>query len=146
MPNNPGPSPPASSRDALKRMKSQRQWDTKPEIQLRSLLHRMGFRYRVNIAPLPGMRSRADIVFPRLKVAIFVDGCFWHSCPHHGTLPKKNAKWWRAKLAANVTRDRDVNEFLNQQGWEVVRIWEHEAPEDAARHIANILKSMHSPR
>lgn len=141
---SPGPPPQASSADALARMKSQRQRDTKPEILLRFILHRMGYRYRVDITPLPGMKSRADIVFPKIRVAVFVDGCFWHSCPQHGTLPKKNAKWWRTKLALNVSRDRQVNELLCQRGWEVVRIWEHEDPQEVAHRIIRILKKCYA--
>lgn len=144
--NSPGPPPPASSADALARMKSQRQRDTKPEVMLRSTLHRAGYRYRVNIAPLPGMRGRADIAFPRIKVAVFVDGCFWHSCPQHGTLPKRNTTWWRLKLASNVMRDREVDERLHREGWEVIRIWEHEDTEEAAHRVAEVLEQRYSVR
>lgn len=82
------------------------------------------------------MRRRADIVFPRLKLAVFVDGCFWHGCPMHGTLPKKtNRAWWKAKIEGNQRRDEDTNRQLTDAGWTVLRFWEHEAAEDAARTV-----------
>ena len=140
----PGSPPPASSVDALRRMKSQRQQDTKPEVLLRSALHRMGYRYRINIAPLSGMRSRADVVVPRIKVAVFVDGCFWHSCPRHGTMPKHNTKWWRIKLASNVARDRAVDKRLHADGWKVIRVWEHENPGEAAHRVAEVFEQRYS--
>lgn len=85
------------------------------------------------------MRRRADIAFPTRRVAVFVDGCFWHGCPEHATAPKKNADWWSVKLAANVARDRDTDARLRASGWTVVRIWEHEEPETAARRICAAL-------
>jgi len=127
--------PAASSPDALRRMKSQRQRDTAAETALRSLLHRRGLRFRVHY-PLPNLRRRADIAFPRLRIAIFVDGCFWHGCPEHRTFPKQNASWWRDKIEANRRRDTDTNAKLGQQGWSVIRVWEHEDTEAAARAIA----------
>jgi DNA mismatch endonuclease (patch repair protein) len=98
---------------------------------LRRELHRRGRRFYVDRAPTPG-RRRADIVFPRAKVAVFVDGCFWHSCPLHASSPKNNAEWWREKLAANARRDRDTDAALTAAGWTVVRVWEHETPGTAA--------------
>eukprot|EP01133_Synstelium_polycarpum_P019814 gene19814-23735_t len=109
-------------------MSAQRRRDTKPEIALRRELHRRGLRYFVDRAPVKGVRRRADLVFPRRKVAVFVDGCFWHSCPQHATFPKNNAQWWTDKLAANVVRDRDTDARLAEQGWTVIRVWEHEDP------------------
>lgn len=114
------------------RMSAQRRRDTAPELALRRELHRRGRRYRVDRAPLPGMRRRADLVFPRARVAVFVDGCFWHRCPRHATSPKNNAAWWATKLDGNVARDRDTDERLAAAGWTVVRIWEHEDPVTAA--------------
>ena len=134
-----GPPPPASSEDALQRMRLQKQQDTEPEIELRSALHGLGYRYRVNIEPVPGLRSRADMVFSKAKVAVFVDGCFWHSCPTHGTQPKQNADWWEAKLAANRSRDEQINERLRKQGWTVIRVWEHEDPARAASRVSKVL-------
>jgi DNA mismatch endonuclease, patch repair protein len=91
-------------------MKRQRQRDTKPEIALRRELHSRGFRYRIDISPLPGLRRRADIVFTSARVAVFVHSCFWHGCSEHGTKPKANAEWWAEKLQSNVTRDADTRQ------------------------------------
>lgn len=115
-------------------MKAQRRRDTKPETELRSELHRRGLRFRVD-HPLPGSRRRADIVFTRLEIAVFVDGCFWHGCPEHGTLPKASGPWWREKLRANRDRDEDTNRRLSGRGWSVLRVWEHEDPVQAANRI-----------
>jgi DNA mismatch endonuclease (patch repair protein) len=116
-------------------MARQARRDTKPELELRRALHRLGLRYRVDKKPIEGMRTRADIVFGPAKVAVFVDGCFWHSCPAHRTTPKNNQGWWEAKLAANVARDKRVDEELRQRGWLPVRVWEHEDMPLAARRI-----------
>lgn len=96
--------------------------DTKPEVSLRKALWAAGLRYRLNFK-LPG---KPDIVFPRSKVAVFVDGCFWHGCPIHGTRPATNVKFWRKKIESNIRRDQEVNHRLNELGWSVMRIWEHE--------------------
>jgi len=132
--------PSASSPDALKRMKNQRQRDTYPEIRLRSILHRMGFRYRTHLEPISGLRICADILFPKIKIALFVDGCFWHSCPEHGTVPKANRQWWKQKLATNVERDEKREKTLQSKGWTVIRIWEHEDPEIASQNIAKAVR------
>lgn len=114
-------------------MSRQGRRDTKPEMELRSELHRRGLRYRVDRAVLPDLRRRrADIVFGPARVAVFVDGCFWHSCPEHGNLPKANRDWWREKLRGNVERDRHTDQRLREAGWDPVRIWEHEDPIAAA--------------
>ena len=115
-------------------MTSQRQRDTKGELELRSLLHRRGLRFRVH-ALLPGLTRRSDIVFTRARVVVFVDGCFWHGCPEHGTWPKEHADWWRAKIEANQRRDRDTDARLRAAGWTVIRIWEHEDAKSAADRI-----------
>ena len=121
-------------------MMRQRRSGTGPELAIRKRLHELGFRYRVNVTPAGGPpRRRADIVFTRQRVAVFVDGCFWHSCPIHGTLPANNSEWWRAKLEANAKRDRDTNTQLEASGWAVVRVWEHERPEDAVRRVVDAL-------
>lgn len=113
-------------------MSLQRRRDTGPEMLLRRELHRRGLRYRVD-AKLPGMpRRRADVLFPRRQVAVFVDGCFWHACPLHATSPQNNGMWWRKKLEANVARDRDTDSRLKDQGWTVLRFWEHEDMVQAA--------------
>lgn len=121
-------------------MQTSRQRDTKPELALRSALHRRGLRFFVDRAPLPTTRRRADVVFPRLRVAVYVDGCFWHNCPIHGTSPQANAAWWREKLDRNRRRDDETNHMLDAAGWTVVRVWEHESIHEAADRIANALQ------
>jgi DNA mismatch endonuclease (patch repair protein) len=133
--------PEASSAAALRRMRCARRRDTTPELALRSRLHRLGLRYRVDISPLPGLRRRADLLFPRARVAVFVDGCFWHGCPIHGTWPKANAQWWRSKLEANQRRDHDTDRQLLERGWHVVRIWAHENPDLAAQTVVSVVAS-----
>ncbi len=120
-------------------MQGNRKRDTRPELALRSELHRRGLRYRIDTGPLKSLRCRADIVFRRQKVAVFVDGCFWHGCPEHGTSPRTNATYWNAKIARNIERDRFNETELSAAGWAVVRVWEHEAPGDAADRIARAL-------
>jgi DNA mismatch endonuclease (patch repair protein) len=114
--------------------------DTTPELAIRSELHRRGFRFRVDRAPVPDLRSRADIVFGPARVAVYVDGCFWHSCPEHGTMPKANAEWWERKLARNRERDQQADTFLRGCGWQVVRVWEHEDPLEAADRVEIALR------
>ena len=96
---------------------------------MRYVLHARGYRYRVDYAPLKGFKRRADVVFTRPKIAIFVDGCFWHGCPTHATLPKSNAEYWLPKLARNIERDRDTDAVLAASGWTVLRFWEHDPPD-----------------
>jgi DNA mismatch endonuclease (patch repair protein) len=105
---------------------------TKPELALRRELHRRGLRFRVNDARLPG---RPDLAFSRARVAVFVDGCFWHRCPEHGTLPRNNRDWWLAKLDRNVARDRCKDVALGALGWTVLHVWEHEPAAAAADRI-----------
>jgi DNA mismatch endonuclease (patch repair protein) len=116
------------------------QRDTAPELALRSELHRRGLRFRVDRRPVPGVRTRADLVFPREKVAVYVDGCFWHGCPDHGTMPKANADFWGPKLARNQERDREINKALADEGWTVVRIWEHEDSVIAADRVEPVVR------
>ncbi|HEV8055719.1 MAG TPA: very short patch repair endonuclease [Nocardioidaceae bacterium] len=120
-------------------MQAQRRRDTVPELALRSQLHRKGLRFRVDRVVLPGIRRRADVVFARARVAVFVDGCFWHACPQHATRPRANADWWAEKLAANERRDRDTDQRLDAAGWRVVRVWEHEDMAAAAEQIRALL-------
>ncbi|WP_277752725.1 very short patch repair endonuclease [Streptomyces sp. L2] len=128
-----------SSAAVSARMSKQGSRDTAPEIAVRRLLHAAGLRYRVN-APVPGMARRTiDIVFPRVKIAVFLDGCFWHGCPEHATHPKSNAEWWRAKLDKNMARDVETTEHLTATGWTVLRFWEHERPDDVAQRIATLV-------
>lgn len=133
--------PAASSTAALRRMRSTRQRDTDPEVALRRLLHAAGLRFRVDRAVLPGVRRRVDIVFGNAKVAVFVDGCFWHCCPKHRTFPRMNRQWWAEKLDANRRRDADTNRRLTRAGWKVERVWEHEDPADAAARIELIVRA-----
>jgi DNA mismatch endonuclease (patch repair protein) len=114
------------------RLGRQRRTSTKPELALRRELHRRGLRFRVHHAGLPG---RPDIAFTRARLAVFVDGCFWHACPEHGTLPRNNRDWWRAKLDRNVTRDRAKDAALDELGWVVLHVWEHEAMAAAADRV-----------
>lgn len=114
--------------------------DTACELAVRSAVHRMGLRFRTDW-PLPGTRRRADLAFISAKVAVFVDGCFWHGCPQHASWPKANAGWWRAKLKGNVTRDRDTDTRLSATGWKVLRFWEHEECTAAARAIARVVRA-----
>lgn len=122
-----------------------RQKGTKPELELRRVLHAMGLRYRLQVPLLSKPRRVADIVFNGPRVGVFVDGCFWHGCPQHATWPKKNAEFWREKIEANQARDADTSQRLEALGWKVIRIWAHElktkegAAETAAR-IADIVR------
>jgi DNA mismatch endonuclease, patch repair protein len=136
------PEPPAPSTPGVRAvMQGNRAVDTRPELALRSELHRRGNRFRKTVAPVKGLRCRADIVFVRARVAVFIDGCFWHRCPKHGTSPSTNSDYWQVKLDRNVARDRRNNDALTASGWAVVRVWEHEAVLDAADRIEAILES-----
>ncbi|HEU4974156.1 MAG TPA: very short patch repair endonuclease [Baekduia sp.] len=132
--------PTPSSEAVHQRMSRQARRDTAPEIALRRALHRRGLRFRVNLRPTHSLRGAADVVFPKARVVVFVDGCFWHMCPEHSTMPASNAEWWRAKLEGNRARDRRTDELLREEGWTVVRIWEHEDPEAAAGRVAEIVR------
>lgn len=134
-----GPDVPTDARTAA-RMARQRTRDTDAEMALRRILHARGLRYRVN-QPLPGLsRRRADLTFPTQRIVVFVDGCFWHGCPQHRTYPKRNGAWWNAKLLKNIARDRETNEHLKSIGWQVIRVWEHESPADAAERIIGAIR------
>jgi DNA mismatch endonuclease (patch repair protein) len=116
-------------------MSAQRTIDTAPEVALRSELHSRGLRFRVGRRPVPGLRRTADIVFGPTKVAVLVDGCFWHGCPIHGTSPQANGEWWARKLARNRERDAETTAAWSEAGWTVVRVWEHEHVGDAADRV-----------
>lgn len=122
----------ASSDHARRTMRANKRRDTKPELFLRAILHSRGLRFRVDCSPLKGVRSRADIVFTKAKIAVFVDGCFWHGCPEHFIMPKTNVDYWSAKISRNRERDEAADQALASREWEVVRVWEHEAPGAAA--------------
>ncbi|MBW8485905.1 very short patch repair endonuclease [Actinomadura sp. PM05-2] len=117
-------------------MQSNKSRDTKPEMALRRAVHAMGLRYRVSARPLPQLRRTADLVFGKAKVAVFVDGCFWHGCPEHHTKAATNAGYWSDKVVRNRERDADTNERLAEAGWAVLRFWEHEDPVKAAAVVA----------
>lgn len=117
-------------------MQSNRRRDTRPELRLRRLLHAAGYRYRIDFAPLTDYRRlRADIVFTKQRVAVFVDGCFWHGCPQHATIPVANRDYWAPKLQRNRERDAETTARLQSLGWHVIRIWEHEDPAEAAAKV-----------
>ena len=120
-------------------MQAVRRRDTDGEVALRTILHRKGFRYRIDCSPLLGLRARADLVFTKARVAVFVDGCFWHGCPVHATWPKANANWWKSKILSNMDRDARVNRTLEDAGWIVVRVWAHEPPARAACRVQRLL-------
>jgi len=125
-------------------MKANRRTNTKPELALRSALHAMGYRYRKDLRlDLPRRRVRPDIAFTSRKVAVFVDGCFWHACPDHGSQPKNNEWYWSPKLQKNVERDRAADQALTDAGWTVVRLWEHVPIEDA---VAKVVAAVGGPR
>lgn len=128
-----------SSQAALKRMKAVRQRDTAPEVAIRRAIFRRGYRFRIQVRPLGGLNRRADVVFPTEKVAVFVDGCFWHCCPLHGTSAKANAEFWAEKLETNRKRDTETDDLLRSEGWLPVRIWEHEDPEEAAEKVCGLV-------
>ncbi len=119
-------------------MQLQRERDTLPELALRRALHRRGLRYRVDLPVVPGtVRRRIDIAFTKAKVAVFVDGCFWHGCPEHGKrVHVVNGQYWPGKIAGNRARDIDTDERLRNAGWTVVRVWEHEPVDEAIERVA----------
>lgn len=120
-----------SSHEAGFRMARVRQTGTKPELAIRKLLHPRGLRYRLQLPLLTKPRRIADIVFPRARVAVFVDGCFWHGGPPHASWPKSNAEFWRENIEANRARDADTDQRLSALGWKIIRVWEHESAIEA---------------
>ena len=138
-PRPPGRDSWASSDAARRTMQGNRGRDTAPELAVRRLLHAAGCRYRVDVQPLSDLRRRADIVFRPQRLAVFIDGCFWHGCPTHGATPRTNTEYWSAKLTANHSRDADTNDRLTGQGWHVARYWEHE---EAATVAADVLRRL----
>lgn len=122
-------------------MTANRGRDTGPERAVRSAVHGLGLRYRVNTRPEPSLRRTADLVFRRAKVAVFVDGCFWHSCPLHRTRPRANDRFWSTKLERTVARDLETTDALEAAGWLVLRFWEHEDPDEVAERIREAVLS-----
>ncbi|MCX4666986.1 very short patch repair endonuclease [Streptomyces sp. NBC_01381] len=122
-------------------MSRQRSRDTKPEVAVRRLLHAAGLRYRLQ-RRVPGMaRNTIDIAFPGPRVAVFIDGCFWHGCPEHATYPKANSQFWHEKINKNAGRDARTTAHLESLGWTVLRFWEHEKPEQVATQVEAVLQS-----
>lgn len=123
-------------------MQANRGRDTGPELKLRSAAHRKGLRFHVSRRPIAGIRRTADLVFPRLRLAVFMDGCFWHGCPLHYTRPVANAGFWADKIEANLARDRDTDRLLRAAGWTVLRFWEHEDPEACAESLVGVVEGI----
>ncbi len=111
--------------------------DTKPELALRRAAHALGLRYRVSYRPLKAIRRTADLVFTREKVAVFMDGCFWHGCPQHHTVAATNAGFWAEKVRRTKERDAETDRLLEEEGWLVIRVWEHQDPVQAALLVAD---------
>jgi DNA mismatch endonuclease (patch repair protein) len=128
-------SPAPLNENVTRQMRAMPRTDTGIEVALRRELHRIGIRFRKHVSSLPG---RPDVALTRARIAIFVDGCFWHRCPAHGTAPKNNGTWWAAKLEENVARDRRKDEKLRDMGWLPVHVWEHEDPAEAAAAIRDL--------
>jgi DNA mismatch endonuclease (patch repair protein) len=136
------PYPHPTSRQVSERMRRNPRRDTRPEVLLRSELHRQGLRFRKDLpVRLPERVVRPDITFTRARVAVFVDGCFWHVCPLHGNQPRANTDYWRPKLARNVERDRIVDNALREAGWRVLRAWEHEDVATVAERVGAELRA-----
>jgi DNA mismatch endonuclease (patch repair protein) len=123
-------------------MENARQRDTSIEVELASELHNLGLSFESNVAPVTGTRSRPDLLFAAARIAVFVNGCFWHGCPEHGTWPKHNAAWWRTKIEANRERDVKNDAVLTKAGWIVLRYWEHDDPCVAAQEIAQRIRQL----
>src|SRR5664279_1272492 len=125
----------ASSPSTRASMRGNRGRDTGPELAVRRAVHALGLRYRVSTRPVPSLRRTADLVFTKAKVAVFVDGCFWHGCPQHHTVARTNADFWAAKGNGNRDRDAQTSELLRRAGWIVLRYWEHEDPAEVAQDV-----------
>lgn len=126
-------------------MQTTRERDTDPELALRSVLHRAGLRFRVNVPLLSNARFKADIVFGPARVVVFVDGCFWHGCPLHPRTAKRNVDYWKTKVERNKARDAATDAQLKTLGWLVIRVWEHENPVIAAETVRAAVLSRRGP-
>lgn len=122
-----------------KNMQNIRSANTNIEIAVRSALHKKGFRFRKNVNTLIG---KPDIVFPKYKVVVFLDSCFWHKCPYHSNIPKTNKKYWLPKLQRNKTRAKEVNNKLKKDGWTVLRFWEHQINNDLEKCVNKIISNL----
>jgi DNA mismatch endonuclease (patch repair protein) len=132
-----------SSARVRKVMQGNKRRDTIPELAVRRAAHALGLRYRVDVAPIPALKRRADLVFTRQKVAVFVDGCFWHCCPDHFAMPRRNTDYWTSKFDGNRRRDLETDLRLREAGWTVLRFWAHEDPDVAAGRIAQCVRAHH---
>jgi DNA mismatch endonuclease (patch repair protein) len=137
-----GPKMVPSSAQVSERMSRHPRRDTAPELALRRALHARGLRFRTHF-PVPGLSRRTiDVAFTRPRLAVFVDGCFWHGCAAHRSIPAANNDWWAAKLAANAARDADTEQHLLQHDWTVIRIWEHEPLPEALERILMAIETL----
>ncbi|GAA1939049.1 very short patch repair endonuclease [Agromyces allii] len=134
----------ASSEGTRRSMQSNRGRDTKPELAVRRMLHAAGLRYRVNVRPVPELRRTVDVVFTRARVAVFIDGCFWHGCPEHYQRPGRNQEYWDDKKARNQERDAETSAVLTELGWTVLRFWEHEHPDGIAGSVIAVVSAKRS--
>ena len=132
----------ASSPASRKVMQGNKSRDTSPELAVRRRLHAAGLRFRVGYRPEPSLRRTADIVFTKQRIAVFIDGCYWHACPEHRTIARSNALYWSEKLARNVARDADTTEQLQAAGWTVLRFWEHEDPDAVAASVSAVVRRL----
>ena len=122
-------------------MQGNRSRDTKPELAVRSAVHRRGLRFRVSVRPQPELPRTADLVLRKSRIAVFVDGCYWHGCPEHHTQPATNPEYWADKIARNIERDAETTDYLQQAGWTVLRFWEHEDPESVADRVQESVRA-----
>lgn len=133
--------PPPKDERTRRRMQQQRRQDTKPEVALRKELHSRGMRYRLHQRPIAAVRRTVDVVFRGVGVAVEIRGCFWHACPEHGSTPQSNRDWWAAKLSKTVARDRETKLLLEEAGWLLLVVWEHEDVSSAADRVEAAVRS-----
>ncbi len=133
------PPPPRPSSPTARKVMLGNRSESGIERVVRSELHRRGLRFRKHASPVPGLRCRPDIVFTKARVAVFVDGCFWHRCPIHGSSPKANASYWKPKLDANVARDRRNDAALADAGWSVLRFWAHQPVDEIVQAVVDMI-------
>lgn len=138
-------SPAPTTASISRAMRGNKGRDTKPELAVRRLVHASGLRYRVSARPVPELRRTADLVFMRARVAVFIDGCFWHGCQLHFRAPKSNTNFWSEKINRNMVRDAETVVELEKHGWTALRFWEHARPEDVASDIRRIVLASTPP-
>lgn len=127
-------------------MQGNRSHDTRPELAVRRLVHAQGLRYRIHARPEADIRRTADMLFRSAKIAIFIDGCYWHGCPDHFQLPVTNVSYWDQKINRNRERDVNTTAVLGERGWRVLRFWEHEDPSGIAQHIGSVVRQAFADR